>query len=186
MTTLVWVSLALALASLGFSIVALALSLRRQTAPPLASDPTRLAFPEPTPSHLEGLSVVLSIKQDHTHPVFANMLTETLRKLDAEVSTISPDEFDDFLERWGSHADCGDLLISGNVTCNGYAEVYYRAEITCATRSETICTMVENPAAGDRQANLAKELVARIETEITKRLSRNERRLALRELRGLG
>ncbi len=182
MTALIWLSLALALASLGIAGAALTLTLRQNRPPTAALPPAPIALPEHPTSPVEGLTVVLAISQDHAHPVFANMLSETLQRLDAEVSTTSPAALPEFRTEWLTHPEKADLLISGSVTCNGYSEVYYRAELTCATRSETIVTTIENPATGDRQANLAKELVSQIEMEITKRVSRTERRLALREL----
>jgi hypothetical protein len=178
---MIWVSLVLAIASLGVSGAALALALRRPQA--LALGPAPAALPEPTPSPLEGLTVLVAIRQDHAHPVFANILSEILQKLDAEVSTVLIDDCPGPHARWSAEGAVLDLLISGTVVCNGYAEIYYQAELTCSTETDPICTLIDNPATGDRQANLAKELVSKIESEITKRLSRTERRLALRELR---
>lgn len=164
MVLLTILAMMIALVSLAVSALAIALSLKQPTPatlPPVEANPTL-----PSPSPLEGLKVALAIRQDHAHPVFTDLLAEALRQVDAEV--VSGE---------------GEIAISGSVACNGYSDVYYRAELTCATPSETLCTIIENPAAGDRQANLAGELIAKLEQEITKRLSRNERRLALRELK---
>jgi hypothetical protein len=180
--TLVWVALGLALASLGLSGAGLVLSLRRLPTPSPAPLPVQPSLPEPVPSPLEGLGVVLAISQDHAHPVFVGELSEILRKLDAEVSTIPSEQAAEYRRQWPMETD---LMISGHVVCNGYSEVYYRAELACFTPSDTICTVIDNPASGDRQSNLATELVSKIETEITKRVSRQERRLALKELRGI-
>jgi hypothetical protein len=66
--------------------------------------------------------------------------------------------------------------------CNGYAEIYYQADFSCSNAQHAICNLIEKPPHGDRPANLAMELVARIKTELEKRISRDERREAVREL----
>jgi hypothetical protein len=116
-------------------------------------------------SPLTGLRVALQLDQDHTHPVFANLLKELLVREDISIESHAP-----------------DLLISGRIVCNGYADVYYTAEITCRLGSEPICVLIEKPPHGDRQENLARELVAKLRKELLKTTERSERSTALREL----
>jgi hypothetical protein len=159
-----------AVASLGLSLVLArrVLQLEARLQVPLPSSAPVL---EESPSKLEGLRIAVAITQDHEHPVFANLLKEELLRRDvAEVM-------------FGDRGDF-DLLITGSLVCNGYAEVYYQADLTCRNAHEPICTLVERPPHGDRPSNLALELATKIERELDKLLSRNERRLAIRELSG--
>jgi hypothetical protein len=143
---------------------------RLRAAEQVLESPTRAALPEAAPVRpLEGLRVALDIRQDHTHPVFANLLKEQLLAEDVTDLTTP---------------DTADIVIEGNLVCNGYAEIYYEADFTCRTATEPICTLIEKPPHGDRPQNLAIELVARLKRELTKLESRNERRAAIRELRG--
>ncbi|HWD37787.1 MAG TPA: hypothetical protein VG944_02985 [Fimbriimonas sp.] len=123
--------------------------------------------PPPPPSLLEGLRVRLQVTQDHPHPVFFELLSEELLKEGVTEVTEAPD---------------AELTIAGEVTCNGYAEVYYSAEFTCSTLTNIICTLIERPPHGDRPANLAIELVAKIKRELEKQMDRSERSRAIREL----
>jgi len=132
---------------------------------------------------LEGLRIGLAVTQDHAHPVFATLLKEQLLKEDAlEVNFLTPEEAAALQADWPKGQI--DILISGKLTCNGYAEIYYDADFTCFNAHEPICTLVERPPHGDRPSNLAMELVARLNTGLTKLLSRTERREALKELGG--
>lgn len=136
---------------------------------------------EPTPNPLEGLRIAISVKQDHEHPIFANLLKDQLLKEDVgEVTFLTFDEKGD----WKQMESVANILVSGDITCNGYAEVYYAADLRCDTRDQAICTLIEKPPHGDRQGNLAIELVARLKTELEKHTTRDERRKAIQELRG--
>ncbi len=133
------------------------------------------------PNALEGLRVALAIKQDHEHPVFATLLKDLLLKEDvADVALLSPSEAAQLRAEWKGQ----DVLIEGEITCNGYAEVYYKADFTCDTADKPICTLIEKPPHGDRPGNLAIELIARLKSELSKVVDRDERRSAIRELRG--
>lgn len=159
-----------ALCSLGVSAV-LALRIRalsdrlhaaeRQLSVPSALQPALVEAPRP----LEALRVALEIDQDHPHPVFANLLKELLLREDTVLSSNSP-----------------DLLVQGRVVCNGYADVYYTAELTCLLQGEPICVLIEKPPHGDRQENLARELLAKLTKELGSTAQRNERHSALSEL----
>ncbi len=78
-----------------------------------------------------------------------------------------------------------DLLVAGILKCNGYAEVYYEAEITCYSRHEAVCTLIERPPGGDRPGNLAIEVVATLNAKLDALFRRSERARAISELRGL-
>lgn len=134
---------------------------------PAAPLPSALARVAP----LQGLRVALDITQDHPHPIFANLLREELLKADVLEVTSLPETQD------------ADLLITGTLTCNGYAEVYFQANLTAYAGTDPVCTIAEAPPGGDRPANLAIELVSRLGIELEKRIARSERRQALRELR---
>jgi hypothetical protein len=125
------------------------------------------AFEEPAAKPLAGLKIRIAVSQDHPHAVFAALLKEQLLVDDVDVVEGE-----------------ADIDIAGTVACNGYAEVYYTAELICRSSSGVILTMVEKPAHGDRQSNLAIELVTRLKHELEKLVTRNERRRALRELGG--
>ncbi len=159
-------ALLLAAASLGVS-VALALRLRvverSLQRPPTPTVPTLVSPSKP----LEALRIALAIEQDHPHPVFTNLVKEALLREEAE-----PVEGADY-----------DLLISGKLVGNGYADVYYTAELACQTPNGPLFTLFERPAHGDRPGNLAIELVNRLKLEVDKSVTRNERRAAIRELR---
>jgi len=131
------------------------------------------------PSPLHGLHVVLAITQDHPNLPFVDLLKEQLFALDAtDITVMQTTEISDI---W-SATNPPDLLIKGNVLCNGYAEIYYEAEFSCSNPNGAICTLIEKPPHGDRPSNLALELITRIEKELKKMIGRDERRSALREL----
>jgi hypothetical protein len=170
-------SAVLALASMGVSLM-LALRIKtledRLSVPKPILDSPPLQLPEPAaPKPLEGLRIAVNIRQDHPNPIFANLVKEQLLLEDvAEVSFLATPDWQ----------DSADILVRGNLLCNGYAEIYYQADIECLSPSEAICTLTEKPAHGDRPTNLAIELVSRLKFELEKLVSRNERRRAIREL----
>ncbi|HVT11416.1 MAG TPA: hypothetical protein VHE55_04050 [Fimbriimonadaceae bacterium] len=168
----------LALASLALS-AALAARVRRLEEQLRSVDrpaPTPAALPDPVPDRpLEGLRIALAISQDQPHAAFANLLKEHFLAEDAGEVTLLPA---DSTPGW---ANC-DILVAGNVVCNGYAEIYYEADLTCHGPSGAICTVVERPPHGDRPVNLAAELVVKLKGELQKLERRDERRRALREL----
>lgn len=130
----------------------------------LTARPSQAVLPE-IDRPLQGISVALLIEQDHPHPVFANLLKELLLREDACVGT-----------------EDANLSIEGRIICNGYADVYYSAELTCEFRGEAVCVLIEKPPHGDRQENLARELVARLKKELSKTSLRSERQAAIHEL----
>ena len=164
------IACALALTSLGISVV-LASRLRDlsdrvrsiESRPP----PPQAALPKP-PSPLDGLRVAIALTQDHPHPVFATLLKERLLGEGAEIVPEAE----------------ADVLVRGAVVCNGYADVYFTADLAAQTPGAPLFTLVEKPPHGDRQGNLALELVTRLKAEWEKRSTRDERRAALRELGG--
>lgn len=115
----------------------------------------------PSPSPLQGFRFAFSIEQDHPHPVLATLLKEALLREDV------------LIVETGS-----DVRVEGTVLCNGYADVYFRADLAAILEGQTLLTVTEKPPHGDRQENLAREIVARLKAELEKR----ERRGALREL----
>lgn len=112
---------------------------------------------EPNPLH--GLRLDLHIAQDHPHIPFVALLRDALL-------------------REGAILEEGGLSINGIVVCNGYADVYYRADLTVQEGGEPLFALAERPPHGDRPGNLALELVNRLKAELRKR----ERQNALREL----
>jgi len=153
----------------------------------LANSPsTGTALPEPPePRPLEGLRVGVAITQDHPHAPFADLLKEHLFAEDvSDISILSPEAAKALRANWTSD-DAPDILIAGEIACNGYAEVYYTADISCFTPQEAVCTVVERPPHGDRPVNLATGLISKLKQELDKIVGRDERRRAVRELRGL-
>jgi len=133
-----------------------------------------LPVPEAAPTrYLEGLRIAVAVSQDHPHPVFANLLKEQLLREDAAEVVLLAAPSDGF-----------DVLITGTLTCNGYAEIYYQADLACQWAGAPLCSLVERPPHGDRPVNLAIELTTKVKREIEKLTSRSERRDAIRELRG--
>ena len=147
-----------------------------------ALEPIPSALEEALPSVLQGSKVGLSITQDHPHPVFVDCLKEALFKRDAaDVILLGALDAAD----WKAGPEAPDLLIQGSVVCNGYANVYYEADLTCSDREKAICRLIEKPPHGDRPSNLALELVSKIESEVKKLVRRGERGRAVRELNEL-
>lgn len=179
------VALVMASASL-IVCIALAAKLQRMESlvaisRPLDLPPEPPSLPEVRQSPLEGLRIALAITQDHAHPIFANLLKEHLLTEDVtEIAMLSPSEMAALKQDWN---DGPDILISGDIVCNGYAEIYYQADLVCSTPHQAICTLIERPPHGDRPSNLCLELVKRLSVELEKLMTRNERRLAIRELR---
>lgn len=161
------------LLSLGATAVAIGLALRvRRLEERLAS----LTFPVVAPSLiapeenvLQGLRIGVDVQQDHAHPVFAELLRDTL---------LGRDVADVILGR----NDACDCVLDGRVTCHGYSDVYFEADLTCTAPSGVLCTLIEKPPSGDRQENLALEIVSRLTKELEKSERRGERRAALKEL----
>ena len=148
-----------------------------------AGNPTPALSQESSANPLSGLRIGLAISQDHSHPVFVDLLKEQLFKEDVtDISILTPGETRALQDSWKSRPNAPDIFIAGDVVCNGYAEVYYEAEFTCSTPEQAICTLIEKPPHGDRPSNLALELVTRLKAELQKVLERNERRSAIREL----
>lgn len=131
---------------------------------------------------LEGLRIGLAIAQDHVYPAFANLLKEQLLKQDVADVLFLPSSCT--TDEWRASGKA-DLLIAGAITCNGYVEVYYQADLTCYSTTETVCTLIERPPGGDRPENLAMEVVTKLSDTLDKVLKRDERRRAIGELHGL-
>ena len=168
-----------ALLSLGISVVLagrlLKLERRFQGHPQAPPQPLL----EPPSRPLQGLRIALAISQDHPHPVFAALLKELLLTEDvSDVTLLEPNA------GVKSTAEAPDILIAGDLVCNGYAEIYYTADFTCSTPNQPICTLIEKPPHGDRPSNLAIELVTRLKRELENLSNRTERRQAIRELQG--
>jgi hypothetical protein len=122
-------------------------------------------LPEVAPEKpLAGMCLSIQIDQDHPHAPFVTQLKDLLEREDVTL------------------VEEGDSNIRGSVSCNRYADVYFSAEISCTVEGETVCTIIERPPHGDRQANLAKEVVHRLKREVVKQRTHDERRNALREL----
>lgn len=122
---------------------------------------------------LEGLRIGIAIKQDHEKPTFAELLKDRLNREDADAVILSS----------GQPRDGLDALISGTIQCNGYADVYYSADLICTAVGEAVVKIGEKPAEGGRQSNLAAGLVGKLKREIEQSILRAERRRALREMR---
>ena len=153
--------------SIGLAFRVIRLELTRLPLPSEAGSPQPVPLLE-EPSPLEGLRIALAVTQDHPHPIFEEMLKEQLLGEDvSEVRSLSSPEATTLPAGWPSSAEGPDILIQGALTCNGYAEVYYEADFTCSTSSQAIC-----------------RLIARLKGELTKQTNRDERRLAIRELKG--
>lgn len=139
------------------------------------SDKPALAWHEPAAHPLRDVRIALVIRQDSQYPLFATMLREMFLAEDASevemFNTIAE------AEAWGP-----EILVSGEVVCNGYSEVYYSADLTCKTPHQMVTAIVEKPAQGDRPSNLGLELVEKLKADLTRLLLREERRKALREL----
>ena len=164
--------LALILATLGLGTSAAlaarlrALARRLETVERRAPGPSALRaegkpLSEPRPLH--GLRVAVAVAQDHPHPIFANLLKEALAEEEALL-----------VEREA------DFAIQARLVGNGYADVYYEAEVSALGGKTPLFAFTERPPHGDRPENLAREVVARLREEARKR----ERRAALRELHG--
>jgi hypothetical protein len=119
------------------------------------------------PKPLQGLSIALEIEQDHPHSPFVALLT---RHLDQE---------DVLAVNLGSR---GDIVIKGALSCNGYTDVYFSADISCFVKGDPICTVIERPPHGDRPINLSTELIAKLKRELLKVQDQTERRQAINEL----
>lgn len=162
----------LTMVSLGSLIIASrALSrvraLEAQLAHPVPPTPLP-ATPEFVEAPLAGLVVALDVQQDHPVAPWSQLLKEDLLKAGVAEMVEPPSE--------------SDLTITGHIVCNGYSDVYFEADLQVSTRSGVLLRLIEKPPHGDRPNNLAIELVDRINKELGKRSTREERKAALREL----
>jgi hypothetical protein len=124
---------------------------------------------------LAGMRIRLSVRQDHARPLFANSLREALLREDVQDVLIVGDP--------SAHgAAKGEWLISGTITCNGYSDVYFNADLTCTLGEETVCSWSHRPPQGDRPENLVLEIVSTLTSKLADRARKNERRKALSEL----
>ena len=170
-----WIAIIL---SLGSAAVAIAALVRVRMAERMLEDAARQVAvlpsrtePDIVPeSPLQGLVIGISVAQDHDTPVLAATLAECFQREDVDSVTT------------GENVALADIVIDGFVVCNGYADVYYEASLDCKTSTVTLFSIREKPPSGDRPMNLALEIVSRLKTELTSRTTREERRLALREL----
>lgn len=127
-------------------------------------------------SPLAGRGIWVDIQQDHPLPIVADRLAAQLSLRDAEVRTgISSEDV----------TGPSDGRIVGEILCNGYADVYYQAQISVWIGDELLMTLRSRPEGGDRPDNLAMELVAEIEEKLTTSERRTERQRALQELHRL-
>jgi hypothetical protein len=152
-------------------------------AAPTVDEPLPQPFPallEPNP--LEGLRVGICVRQDHEHPTFVAILTEKLRSLDALIRLMTEDEAAALAKDWESIQDSPDVLIHGRLTCNGYSDVFYDSGFECTGRQGRLTTIIEKPAQGGRQFNLADNIIERLRLELTQSRTRDERQRALGEL----
>jgi hypothetical protein len=162
--------------ALGFRVLQLERRLQESRPKPLPE------VAEPLPRPLQGLRIALAITQDHPHPVFVDLLKEQLFSEDVtEISVLSPVEATVLRADWKNGPD---ILVTGEIVSNGYAEIYYTADFVCMTAAQPVCTLIEKPPHGDRPSNLAIDLVARLKGELEKLVGRDDRRRAIRELQG--
>ncbi|CAN5387127.1 hypothetical protein BH11ARM1_BH11ARM1_06580 [soil metagenome] len=158
-----------AVAALG-AVAALAVQVRSVSAlPPAPVVPVLAPVPVIEESVLAGCKVFVSVEQDLAHTPFLGILRRALEEEDAlEVGTRSEAQYS----------------IIGSLVCNGYPYVYYTAEFTCFEGDSAICTTIEKPPHGDRPANLALSILARLKKELVSSTTRVERRVAIDELSG--
>lgn len=132
---------------------------------PVEAIPTLVELPAATP--LQGCTAWVEITQDLPQRVVQSLVVEAFLKEDVAVAS--------------SEAE-SDLVVKGSVSCNGYSEIYYTAELSIYFRGSLLCSIIEKPPHGDRPSNLAFEVVDRIKREVEKGRSRGERLDAIREL----
>lgn len=126
-------------------------------------------------SALAGMRICLALRQDHPRPLFANSLREALLREDVQDVVIAGDP--------SAHEVAnGEWLISGTITCNGYSDVYFIADLTCTLGVETVCSWSLRPPQGDRPENLILEILCTMTSKLADRVRKNERRQALSEL----
>lgn len=135
------------------------------------------------PNPLEGLRIGISVQQDHERPTFVDTLTEKLRSHDALIRLMSEDEASALARDWDSIEDPPDVLIHGRLTCNGYTDVFYDSAFDCIGKQGRLTTIIERPAQGGRQFNLADNLIERLRLELVQNRSMDERQRALGELK---
>lgn len=140
---------------------------RSRLALPVVQPPNR-QFEWTPPGALHGLRIALSIEQDAKNPVFRTLLEEQFAKFDPI---------------WAEEAEA-DVLIRGQIKCNGYTDVYFEGEIEASYQGEPLVALFLRPYHGDRQRNLAIDVSNRVEDALGKKLARDERQSALRELGG--
>lgn len=129
---------------------------------------TTRSLPPPTvpeAGRLQGVRIVLEVEQSHPTRPFETLLREALHREDALLVS-----------------EGGEVRIAGRLVDNGYADVYFEAELTVSSGTDVLFSLRERPPHGDRPGNLALETVERLRTEWTKRQARGERQDALREL----
>lgn len=134
------------------------------------------------PNPLEGLRVGICVSQDHERPTFVDTLTEKLRSHDALIRLVAEEEASALARDWDSIQDPPDVLIQGRLTCNGYTDVFYDSALDCIARQGRLTTVIEKPANGGRQFNLADNIVERLRLELLENKTRDERQRALGEL----
>jgi len=151
-----------------------------RAAPSASRHPTHSGILSLNP--LEGLRVGIAVRQDHEHPTFVNILTEKLRGQDVLVRLMTEDEAAALAKRLGLDAGSSRRVIHGRLTCNGYTDVFYDSGFDCSGRQGLLTTIIEKPAQGGRQFNLADNVVERLRLELVQNRSRDERQRALGEL----
>lgn len=112
------------------------------------------------PFDFKGRKVALVIEQDHPTPIFENILKDQLLREGASVVKslqVSP----------GTRS-IYDLVISGRIGCDGFADVYYESDLVCSAGADTVCVLVDRPLHGERPLNLAKQLIERVKEDWNK------------------
>ena len=141
-------------------------------------------------TYLSGFRIALSIAQDHTIPTLSLLLKEALVACDAEVTMIGTEQAQSFVKNWGTNthsaSDQPDVLVWGNITCNGYSESYYSAHLNYLTPYGMLNPTSERPAQGNPQNSLVADIVSKIKKGTISAQTRAERVRAIGELRQEG
>jgi hypothetical protein len=82
--------------------------------------------------------------------------------------------------------DQQDVLIWGDITCNGYKEFYYKADLSYLTPYGSLNPTSEQPSQGNPQSSLAVTIVSKLKKELNVAQKRYERGRAIKELREEG
>jgi hypothetical protein len=135
-------------------------------------------------STLSTLHIVLAVQQDHSLSPFAERLSDQFRKHGAVVTRIAANDMANAPTDFEVAYPAADIIVSGNIVCNGYTDVCFKADLFAMCPFGELPPLVRQYADGAPQQSVAIEAAEYFAAAFAKTRDIHERERAVRELSG--